>query len=223
MAQNSNKNPIQRVYSTFVSCFSCSYVKDTLPHSPVGSASLWKRTIVFHYHLKSTFSHSECGGGCSSSPHCVPPLHCVCEHVCEHVCVCVTRPTLSPTRAGPPGPIQVQIECRGMQQIYSLALRRLVALASFSSGRGSLGGSGKHLEGTMASEAAAPSRSFSDTCRRRDANHEHTHTHTITHVRALYQFTVRRFYGRSQMPGDAVPRQSRPGQKREYQEQPHTR
>lgn len=82
MAPNSNKNPIQRVYSTFVSCFSCSYVKDTLPHSPVGSASLWKRTIVFHYHLKSTFSHSECGGGCSSSPHCVPPLHCVCEHVC---------------------------------------------------------------------------------------------------------------------------------------------
>lgn len=218
MAPNSNKNPIQRVYSTFVSCFSSSYVKDTLPHSPVGSASLWKRTIVFHYHLKSTFSTASAGE--AAAARLTVCLRCI---VCVSMCVCVTRPTLSPTRAGPPGPIQVQIECRGMQQIYSLALRRLVALASFSSGRGSLGGSGKHLEGTMASEAAAPSRSFSDTCRRRDANHEHTHTHTITHVRALYQFTVRRFYGRSQMPGDAVPRQSRPGQKREYQEQPHTR
>lgn len=139
----------------------------------------------FSLPFKKHLLYSECGGGCSSSPHCVPPLHCVCEHVCVSMCVCVTRPTLSPTRAGPPGPIQVQIECRGMQQIYSLALRRLVALASFSSGRGSLGGSGKHLEGTMASEAAAPSRSFSDTCRRRDANHEHTHTHNHTRAGAL--------------------------------------
>lgn len=64
-------------------------------------------------------------------------------------------------------------------------------LDTFSCGCSSLGGSGKHLEGTM-NPGVAQRRSFSNTCLRR-TQIKRAHTHNT--ARALYQIAVRHFYG----------------------------
>lgn len=87
-------------------------------------------------------------------------------------------PPVSPTWASPPGPIQVQMEAVACSKFTAW----LYGGGFLLSGCSTLGGSEKHLEGTMAPEAAASTCSVSDTCRCDKRTHNH--------AQAVYQFTV---------------------------------
>lgn len=146
-------------------------------------------TIVFHYHLKALSFTQPCqqvpggGGGCACSfPHSGHVLHCVCTHVC------VPSPYFSLTA----WPHSGANRGRGMQQIYSLALRRIVVLASFSSLAAALWvAQGNIWRGQWPRGSRPTTHSFSDTWRWR-TQIKRTHAHNNA-SRLSCQFSRRTF------------------------------
>lgn len=117
-------------------------------------------TIVFHYHFK-TLSLAQ-------------PLHFMC--VWYRPKQSPPSPPLEPHRLDP-------FRCKWRLWHAANLQPGFTAFRGFLlSGCSTLGGSGKHLEGTMAPKAAASTRSVSDTCRCDERTHNH--------AQAVYQFTV---------------------------------